>query len=122
MAKKLIIMGLVLLLTLGLAVPAMAHETVASGNLGGKGGYYCAHPDVHQPALYKLSLKYDTPYAQVLSWFCDGHYGVGEIMKAFVASRAVNGAYSPGQILAMKTELGGWGKVWKALGLIAKGH
>lgn len=39
-----------------------------------------------------------------------------------MTSGAVNGAYSPGEILAMKTELGSWGKVWKLLGLTGKGH
>lgn len=115
--KKFVLIGLVSLLALGAVTTAFAAGAIKNAELDPKTGYYCTHPDAHQPALYALSVAYNTPYSQILGWFCDGRFGVGEIMLALQTSKAVNGAYTPEQILQMKVDMGGWGKVWQFLGL-----
>ncbi len=86
----------------------------------GNTGFYCSNPDAAQPALDKLATQYGADYAQMLDWFCNGHYGVGEIMLALKASAA--GGPSAQDLLDMKAELGGWGQVWLQLGTIGHGH
>ncbi len=120
--KKFVIIGLVALLALGVTTTAFAGGALKKPELDPKAGFYCSHPDEHQPALYALSVAYNTPYAQILGWFCAGRFGVGEIMLALQTSVAVNGAYTPDQILQMKVDLGGWGKVWQFLALSGKNH
>lgn len=121
MKKIILATSLVAILTLGFATVAFAHHMDYTGPAKKDGdpktGYYCTNPDDHHPALYRLGEQYNTPYETVLGWFCNGRFGVGEIKHAFEASVAVEGRYSPEQILAMKVEMGGWGKVWQFLGL-----
>ena len=52
-----------------------------------------------------------------MEWFCDRRYGFGEIMLALETSQG-SSDYTAEGLLAMKTELGGWGQVWQYLGLI----
>ncbi len=120
--KRLILIGLVVVLALGVTTTAFAGGAMKKPELDPKAGFYCTHPDQHQPALYALSVAYNTPYSQILSWFCNGRFGVGEIMLALQTSVAVNGRYTPEQILALKVEMGGWGKVWQFLGLKGNSH
>jgi hypothetical protein len=49
-----------------------------------------------------------------MDWFCNG-YGFGEIEHALQAAEQTG--LTPEEILAMKDELGGWGEVWRELGL-----
>jgi hypothetical protein len=87
-----------------------------------KMGYYCTHPEDPHPVLGELAQQNNTPYEQVLDWSCHGRFGVGEIKLAFETSAALNGQYSAEEILAMKVELGGWGRVWQQLGLRANNN
>lgn len=123
--KKILVAGLIAALALGVAAVAFAQTEELNGAFTKEGdpktGHYCTNPEDHHPALYRLALQYDTPYEQVLKWFCEGRFGVGEIEHALAASLAVNGTYSAEQILAMKVEMGGWGKVWQFLGLKGNG-
>ncbi len=75
----------------------------------------CMNHMIH-PVAVKLSLQYDTPYNQLMGWFCQG-FGFGEIMLALQASQSTE--LSAEELLLLKVELGGWGDVWKALNLIA---
>jgi hypothetical protein len=93
------------------------------GALDGKvnKGFYCTNTDAAQPALAKIASEYGADYTQVLDWFCSGHYGVGEIALALAAGQANEGV-SAQELLDMRNESGGWGKVWQELGLISHGH
>jgi hypothetical protein len=79
---------------------------------------YCAGVGTH-PVIQRLSVTYDVAYGDILGWFCQGRYGLGEIMHALQTSDPDEGT-SPEQLLGRKTELGGWGQVWQELGLIGK--
>jgi hypothetical protein len=69
-----------------------------------------------QPAAQRLADQYGVGYDEVMGWFCEGHYGLGEIMLALQTAEKTG--LDAGDLLAMKAALGGWGQVWQALGLI----
>lgn len=87
---------------------------------GVKPGNYCNNLDKLHPVASKLAEKYGLYYEQVMSWFCVDGFGFGEIKNAIKANLKLSGIVSVDEILAMKAELGGWGKVKQALGLIGK--
>lgn len=126
MTKKLVFVSVIALFALGFATVAFAQPTdgepMKKSGLDPKAGHYCTNPSDHHPALFALAQQYHTDYTQVLGWFCNGRFGVGEIKHAFETSAAVNGRYTPEQILAIKVEMGGWGKVWQFLGLKGNTH
>jgi hypothetical protein len=91
------------------------------------------------PVVDRLVSTYDDGITStdVISWFASG-YGFGEIMHALETSKNLSGTEtitgtiksgvtititdtSPAGLLRLKAELGGWGQVWQALGLIGKG-
>ena len=74
--------------------------------------------DTH-PVAQRLAETYDVAYEDIMTWFCEGRYGMGEIMHALQNSGDEDGN-APEQVLLRKTELGGWGQVWQELGLIGK--
>ncbi len=55
-----------------------------------------------------------------MTWFCEEHYGFGEIMHALQTADPEEEGKTPEELLHRKTELGGWGQVWQELGLIGK--
>jgi hypothetical protein len=73
----------------------------------------CVGVDPH-PEGQALAEAYGVPYEDIMEWFCDG-YGFGEIEHALKAAELTG--LTPEEILAMKDDLGGWGEVWKELGL-----
>jgi hypothetical protein len=75
----------------------------------------CAAADPH-PVAEQLAEDYGVPYEQIMSWFCEGGYGFGDIRLALDTS--LKAGMTPEELLALKTELGGWGEVWLELGLI----
>ncbi len=77
----------------------------------------CVGADPHPVAL-SLAETYEVPYEDIMSWFCAG-YGFGEIVHALQTSEVSD--YSPEELLALKTNMRGWGQVWQELGLIGKG-
>ena len=85
-----------------------------------KDGYYCRTPSARHPALNSLALAYDEPYSELLYYFCEWRFGVGEIKLAL--QTAENSGLYFGEILEMKRELGGWGQVWQQLGERANEH
>jgi hypothetical protein len=85
--------------------------------LPGQEGDFCVGADPH-PVGQRLADEYGVTYEQVMGWFCDGRYGMGEIKIALQAGKTLEMAAE--DLLAMKTELGGWGQVWHALGMKGK--
>ena len=79
---------------------------------------YCAGVGTH-PVIQRLSETYGVAYEDILGWFCQGRYGLGEIMHALQTADPDDGT-TPEQLLGRKTELGGWGQVWQELDLIGK--
>jgi hypothetical protein len=65
----------------------------------------------------KLAELYDASYDDILTWLYDG-YGFGEIILASETSEETG--VPVGELLALKTSLGGWGLVWQELDLIGK--
>jgi hypothetical protein len=90
-------------------------------------GWYTNTTTVTHPVALSLAREYNISATQVVSWFADG-YGFGEIMHALKTSEAISGTEttisdtSPTGLLELKTELGGWGQVWQAAGLIGGGR
>jgi hypothetical protein len=76
----------------------------------------CHGGDPH-PVGKRLAESYDVSYDEVMTWFCSG-YGFGEIMHALQTSQRTG--TRPEDLLNMKTEMGGWGQVWKAEGIIRR--
>ena len=79
---------------------------------------YCVGVEPH-PVAQRLAETYDVAYEDIMTWFCEWRYGMGEIMHALQTSDDEDGN-APEQVLLRKTELGGWGQVWQELGLIGK--
>ena len=79
---------------------------------------YCVGVEPH-PVAQRLAGAYNVAYEDIMTWFCEGRYGLGEIMHALQTSDDEDGN-APEQVLLRKTELGGWGQVWQELGLIGK--
>jgi hypothetical protein len=84
-----------------------------------RNGEGCVGVDPH-PAAARLADMYDADYDDIMEWFCDG-YGIGEIMLALRTSEQTDDADAD-DLLALKTEMGGWGQVWLSLDLIGKGR
>lgn len=120
--KRILLFIIVAALSLGLAAAAFAQtgdEKLAAKQPGldPKRGYYCTNPSDQHPTLGALASQYDWPYEEVLRWFCEGRFGVGEIKHAFETWVAIDKRLTPNEILALKVQLGGWGKVWHELGV-----
>jgi hypothetical protein len=97
----------------------MLQET--DGNEGeqgeGEAAESCAGGSVH-PVAASLAASYGVSYEQIMGWFCDGKYGLGEIMHALETGEETG--VPAEDLLGLKTELGGWGQVWQGLGLIGR--
>lgn len=87
-----------------------------------KDGYFCQNPDAAHPVVQKIADENGVPYEEVLAFFCGtdelGHNGLGGIMLAYKASATMGDGTTAADILKMKKEMGGWGKVWQYLGLV----
>ncbi len=71
----------------------------------------------YRPVADNLAATYQADPDTILDWFCKG-YGFGEIALALKTSE--DAGVSPEELFNLKQELGGWGQVWKALGLKGK--
>ena len=72
------------------------------------------------PVGGRLAKVYDVPYETLMGWFCVENYGFGEILLALQTSKITDAKYSAEQLLHKKTELGGWGEVWKDIGFTGR--
>ena len=79
---------------------------------------YCAGVGTH-PTAQRLVDTYGVDYEQIMTWFCEEHYGFGEIMHALQTTDGTP-ANAPEELLHRKTDMGGWGQVWQDMGLIGK--
>jgi hypothetical protein len=79
---------------------------------------------LRHPVGERIAERYEVDYKWVMGWFCEKDFGFGEIMLALETSKVMNSdteelvdlAVLADQYLNDKTELGGWGQVWKSLG------
>jgi hypothetical protein len=113
MRLKLIILSLTVFLILALVPIAFADNGEPD-----EPNAFCADRDGRRhPVGGRLADVYEVvDYQQIMGWFCDQHFGFGEILLALQTSQIPSVTYTPGDLLQMKTDLGGWGEVWKALG------
>ena len=78
--------------------------------------YSCTGANPH-PRASDLAEYYQVPYETIMTWFCQGHFGFGEIMHALEASLQTE--LTPEEILAKRAGEG-WGQIWQELGLKGK--
>jgi hypothetical protein len=117
MKFKLISLALIVFLILVLTPVALA-DGVEDGEINS----FCAERDGRRhPVGGRIADIYDgVDYSQVMTWFCDDHFGFGEILLALQASQLNTVDETPGELLRLKTELGGWGEVWKEIGFTGR--
>jgi hypothetical protein len=72
----------------------------------------CTGANPH-PTGMKLAQRYGVSYAEIMHWFCDTHYGFGEIDLAYSLSRQYGKSVE--DIFAMRASGMGWGNIKKAL-------
>ncbi len=81
--------------------------------------FFCVTPDASHPVGQALADKYGVDYAEVMAWFCDGHYGFGQIMHALKLAELFG---EDADVYLARREAGeGWGQIWKDLGVIGNG-
>jgi hypothetical protein len=78
--------------------------------------YTCTGANPH-PRATDLAEYYAVDYETVMTWFCEGNFGFGEIMHALEASQQTG--LTPEEILAKRVDQG-WGQIWQELGLKGK--
>lgn len=80
-------------------------------------GYFCTQADVPHPFGARLAERYDTDYATLQGWFCDG-FGWGQIMLALQTGQLTD--MDAESFLTARTDGQGWGQIWQELGLIGR--
>jgi hypothetical protein len=108
---------LALILVMGLtAGAAFAQDTSGDDDGGSRADSAVCSGEKQHPVIQGIADTYGASYEEVLGYFCDGSFGLGEIMLAYETANATGG--SVGDLLGQKGQGNGWGKVWKELGLI----
>ncbi len=79
------------------------------------GADFCVGADPHPVAQALDELYENVSYEDIMGWFCDGNFGFGEIALALQTSEETG--MLAGDILGMRSEVGGWGQVWRELDL-----
>ncbi|MBW6467288.1 MAG: hypothetical protein K0B06_12345 [Brevefilum sp.] len=84
----------------------------------------CSGEMLH-PVLTSLAEAYEVDYEDLLEYFCDFGFGVGEIRLALVTAERVDGVLYT-DLLEWRYAEGmkdvGWGRIWQELGLIGRGR
>ena len=77
----------------------------------------------YHPVLSWIEAQYDVPYEDLLTYFCDYGFGIGEIIHLFETLARTEDEYTLEDLLSlhMEDELG-WGEIWQAAGLIGRGR
>ena len=83
----------------------------------GEGGRANCDGSATHPAAAKVAASFGASYEDVMAMFCSGS-GFGEVVHALKTSQATG--VSPQDLLATKKQMGGWGQVWQAQGLIGR--
>jgi hypothetical protein len=82
--------------------------------------------DMIHPVLTRLAETYEVDYADLLEYFCEFEFGVGEIRLALVTAEREDITYTYQQLLEWRYAEGmkdvGWGRIWQELGLIGSGR
>ena len=138
MKKHLVIILIgVLIVGLGFAsvVSAQGRQTAAremymvseESNLNGDDnfGLICSGEIIH-PVLMNLEDSYGVNYEDLLPYFCEYRFGVGEIRLALRTAEREGVELEFDEILELRLENGmeqiGWGLIWQELGLIGRGR
>ncbi|MFU8826639.1 MAG: hypothetical protein ACNA70_04025 [Brevefilum sp.] len=83
----------------------------------------CAGEKIH-PALNSLAESYEADYEELLGYFCEQKFGIGEIMHALKTAEKEDVEMTYDEILDARGKGGeertGWGKIWQELGLIGR--
>lgn len=70
------------------------------------------------PVASAFARRYQVPYEEILTWFCDG-YGFGEVVHAYSISRRADVPVD--EVFAQREAGLGWGQIWHSYGLIGRG-
>jgi hypothetical protein len=80
--------------------------------------------EITHPVLMDLAETYAVDYEDLLAYFCEDEFGVGEIRLALITAEREGVDLTYEEILAMRLEDGikevGWGLIWQELGLIGR--
>ena len=102
------------------------HMMRQESNLNGDGFDLICSGEVTHPVLMSLAQRYDVEYDDLLDFFCEYKFGVGEIRLALSTAERERIELKYDQILEMRLENGmkqiGWGLIWQELGLIGRGR
>ncbi len=83
----------------------------------------CSGELIH-PALESLAMEYDVDYESLLPYFCEQHFGIGEIEHALSTAENEDVEMTWVELLEMRSSDDeddyGWGEIWQELGLIGK--
>ncbi len=108
-----------------LVVGASSGRALAAANHQDDGGEgesgtnpHCTSGGAQHPMAVRLAETYGTSYEQVMQWFCEGQYGLGQIAMALQTSQLTG--QPPESLLAARGEGRGWGQIWKEQGLIGR--
>lgn len=86
-------------------------------------GLICSDDIIH-PLLMNLEDSFNVEYKDLLIYFCEHKFGVGEIMLALITAEREGIDLTYDDILQMRFEDDmkevGWGQIWQDLGLIGR--
>lgn len=78
--------------------------------------------DKRHPVLEELEEEFGVAYAELLFYFCDYEFGIGEITHALFTAALEDVEFTYEELLEWRYDGGtkdvGWGQIWQALGLI----
>jgi len=82
--------------------------------------------EITHPVLMSLADTYKVDDKDLLAYFCEEEFGVGEIRLALITAMREGIDLTYDQILEMRFKEGikevGWGLIWQELGLIGRGR
>ena len=84
-----------------------------------KGNRFCWDQTRVHPMAQGIARTYGVSYEQIMTWFCQGRFGFGQIILA-LQTAAITGQPAD-TYLNKRIKEGGWGKIWRDLGLLGKG-
>ena len=89
------------------------------GSSGQRSSPFCTteETDFQHPVAANIADTYGATYEEVIGYFCEG-YGFGEIMLAYMTAGSTEPPTRVADLLEQKGQGNGWGKIWKAMGLI----
>lgn len=75
------------------------------------------------PAILRIADMYDMEYEELLVYFCEYDFGIGEIVHLLGSYAQAEEEFTLEEILAMRVdEEMGWGEIWQDLGMIGSGR